>query len=87
MTEDVNRSMLDCDKRSYAKPSKSLSKDLDGDTLEFLKVHQSPMTVMQLELVCLFGQTQSPNATDNTKTLLSPTVESVLEIYRVSSRV
>ena len=82
MTEFVNRSMMDWDKRSYAKAFKSLSIELDGDIHEFLKVHQSSMKVRQPELVCLFGQVQSPNTPDNNKTVFSHAVEAVLDIKK-----
>ena len=55
---------------------------LNADTLEFLKIHQVLRTPRQLELVCIFGSPQSPNAINNDKTLFSMALDGVLEIKR-----
>ena len=59
-----------------------MSIGLNADTLEFLKIHQVLRTPRQLELVCIFGSPQSPNARKNDKTLFNMAVDGVLEIKR-----
>merc|ERR1711954_392896 len=73
---------MDNDGKSYGKEFRDLSIGLNADTLEFLKIHQVLSTPRQLELVCIFGSPQSPNARNNDKTLFSMAVDGVLEIKR-----
>ena len=69
MTESVKRSIVDRDNKSYAKAFKNLSIEMNGDVFEFLKVHQNPKTMVQLEMVYLFGEIKSPNKPETNKTI------------------
>ena len=82
LKESIHRSLMDWDRKSYAKQFRDLSFGLDADTLEFLKIHQTLRTPRQLELVCILGRPQSPKATNNAKYLFSCAVDIVLDIKR-----
>ena len=75
LKESIHRSLMDWDGKSYGKQFQDLSIGLNADTLEFFKTQQVLRTLRQLELVCIFGNPQSPNAKNNDKSLYRCAVE------------
>merc|ERR1711954_248663 len=73
---------MDNDGKSYGKEFRDLCVGLNVDTSEMLRIHHVLRTPRQLELVCIFGSPQCPNARNNDKTLFSMAVDGVLEIKR-----
>ena len=82
ISENVNRSIIEKVKKSYGKAFKNLSIEMNNDVHKFVKIHQNPRTLGKLELICLFGETPSPSASESGKTLFTHEMEAVMAIKK-----
>ena len=82
LKQHIHRSFLNWDGKSCCKQLQDLKIGLNSNTLEFLNIHWVLRAPRLLDLVCIFGSPQRPNAININQSLFSVAVDGVMEIKR-----